>query len=210
MPYDDTRAVEKQPLQRWPVEEDREDRPTEVMGSGGLSQPAPAPAAPPCPSSPPFSSPAEGYGPLPSGAAKTEILYKPPSVLAWLAVKAGPRAGRLYRLSPEVTAIGRDSHNDIIVDDVAVSRQHAKVKLEKGADGQKQFYLYDLATANGTKLNGKPILREALYDGDEIEIGRTILVFKQLDGPRRVAEETPIPHQEEVPAAQQGPEMEGG
>lgn len=189
MPYEETMQMGKQSAQRRSMDE---DRPTEIMGPGY----PPAPAEPPRgPFQPPFPPPLEGYGPSPSSAAKTEILYKPPSVMAWLAVKSGPRAGGLYRLSAEVTAIGRDSHNDIIMDDAAVSRQHAKVKLEKGAEGQEQFYLYDLATANGTKLNGEPIIKAALYDGDEIEIGRTILVFKQLVGPKRVTEETLVAQQ---------------
>jgi pSer/pThr/pTyr-binding forkhead associated (FHA) protein len=132
----------------------------------------------PPPSPDPFAPPA-------SGAAKTEIMYKPPVAMAWFAVKSGPRAGHLYRLVPEATAIGRDSHNDIIVDDSAVSRQHAKVKLEPGPEDEKQFYIYDLATSNGTVVNGERIVKEALYDGDEIEIGRTVFVFKQIDGPER-------------------------
>lgn len=196
MPYEETMQIGGQPAQQRPVDEDRL---TEIMGPGYSPAPAERPQQPLQPS---FSPPLEGYGPVPSSAAKTEILYRPPLAMAWLAVKGGPRAGKLYRLSGEGTSIGRDSHNDIIVDDSAVSRQHAKVKLEKGAGGQEQFYIYDLATANGTKLNGKSILKEALYDGDEIEIGRTILVFKQIDGPKRVVEETP--------ATQQTSETEGG
>jgi len=196
MPYEETMQMGRQPLQRQAGDDDRR---TEVMGSGSSLPPTEAPR----PSYPPsFSPPLEGYGPSPSSAARTEILYKPPTVMAWLAIKNGPRAGRLNRLSAEVTAIGRDSHNDIVLDDAAVSRQHAKVRLEKGAEGQAQFYIYDLATANGTKVNGEQIVKAALYDGDEIEIGRTILVFKQLDGPRRPTGETA--------ATEQTSEEEGG
>jgi pSer/pThr/pTyr-binding forkhead associated (FHA) protein len=126
--------------------------------------------------------------------AKTEIIHKPPAVMAWLAIKKGPRAGHLYRLAPDITAIGRDSHNDIIVDDASVSRQHAKVKLEPEGE-QKQFYIYDLATANGTFVNGEQVVKEALYDGDEVEIGRAMLVFKQIDGPTR-GEEAAAPEDE--------------
>ena len=58
-------------------------------------------------------------------------------------------------------------------------------------EGQKQFFVYDLATSNGTIVNGKKIVKEALYDGDEVEVGRTVLVFKQIDGPTREGESAP-------------------
>jgi hypothetical protein len=180
MQYEDTMQMGDQQPPRQPSDE---DRPTEVM-------PGMAPEYPPPPTIAP-QEPVGAYQPQPIGPAKTEIMYKPPSVMAWLAVKGGPRTGKLYRLSPDVTAIGRDSHNDIIIDDTAASRQHAKVKLEKGDEDAEQFYVYDLATSNGTILNGKQIAKEALYDGDEIEIGRTALVFKQIDGPKRATEGSP-------------------
>jgi pSer/pThr/pTyr-binding forkhead associated (FHA) protein len=137
------------------------------------------------------------YPPQPAGAARTEIMYKPPAVMAWLATVSGPRAGKLHRLSPDVTTIGRDSHNDIIIDDVKVSRQHAKVKCEELPDDQHQFSIFDLATSNGTLVNGAEILKEALYDGDRIQLGETALVFKQIDGPQRPSREAEEEGEEE-------------
>lgn len=162
-----------------------EERPTEVMGPGAAPQYPPPPTVGPQQPQAPYQPAGGDWGPPASGAAKTEIMHKPPSTMAWLAVKSGPRTGHLYRLVPEVTAIGRDSHNDIIVDDAAVSRQHAKLKLELGPGDEKQFYVYDLATANGTKVNGEEVVKAPVYDGDEVEIGRTVFVFKQIDGPAR-------------------------
>jgi len=118
------------------------------------------------------------------GADETVVLHKAPPVLAFLVVKSGPRVGRVYNLNPEVTTMGRDPQNDIILDDEAVSRQHAKVRSEKvkveGEEAHEQFFIYDLATSNGTKVNGQEIMKHPLVDGDEIEIGRTILVFKKV------------------------------
>lgn len=132
-----------------------------------------------------------GYGAGPgvvSGTAPTEVIGGPPPTMAWLVIKEGPRAGRMYRLNPDVTSVGRDASNDIIVDDSAVSRQHAKVRLEKGEEDEEQFFIHDLATANGTIVNGEKIVKHALEDGDEIEIGRTTLVFKRI-GPASEEEE---------------------
>jgi hypothetical protein len=123
--------------------------------------------------------PASSPGPV-VASAKTEILGGPPPSFAWLVIREGPRAGQIFRLHAEGTSIGRDSQCDIILDDDAASRQHARLRTEKNGDGEAQFFLYDLATANGTKVNGQPVVKQPLSDGDLIEIGRTRLVFKQL------------------------------
>lgn len=118
--------------------------------------------------------------PGPVSAAKTEMLGGSPPSFAWLVIRKGPRAGHIFRLNTEVTTIGRDPQCDIILDDEAISRQHAKVRVEKNQDGEPQFFIYDLATSNGTKVNGQAILKQPLSDGDSVEIGRTELVFKQV------------------------------
>lgn len=105
-------------------------------------------------------------------AQKTRVMCASVSPIAWLAVVSGPGAGRDFRLGSE-TNIGRDpARNDIILDDDAVSAEHARVKLEG-----KQFVLYDLASTNHTFVNGRRIQRHLLFEGDEIEIGNSKLVF---------------------------------
>ncbi len=115
----------------------------------------------------------------------TEVLNKPPAALAWLVMKDGPRAGHTFPLS-EVTSIGRDAGNDIIIDDTSMSGQHAKVKLEEGG----QFILYDLASTNGVfaydvdKGDWERVYRYDLSDGRQIKLGRTVLHFMHLnEGP---------------------------
>ena len=115
------------------------------------------------------------------GETETVVLGGPPPSFAYLIIKDGPRAGRLFRLNPKGTTVGRDWHNDIILDDEAVSRQHAKIRVEGEGDEEK-FFLYDLASTNGTFVNGKQILKHALEDGDEIVMGETTLVFKRISG----------------------------
>ncbi len=120
-------------------------------------------------------SPGMGY----SGAAKTERLRVEPPSFAWLVVVEGIRAGHIFRLHPEITLIGRDPSCDIVLDDSAVSRQHAKVRVVE-EEGKKKFVLHDLASENGTIVNGEAIAKHELTDGDQILIGRTKLVFKQV------------------------------
>jgi pSer/pThr/pTyr-binding forkhead associated (FHA) protein len=98
--------------------------------------------------------------------------------MGWLVVERGPQEGREFRLS-EVTDIGRGGENDIVLDDPAVSRQHAKVRLEEGI-----FTIFDLGATNPTEVNGQEIGRHQLLDGDRVTIGKTVLVFKQIERPR--------------------------
>lgn len=120
-------------------------------------------------------SPGMGY----SGAARTERLQVEPPSFAWLVVVEGVRAGHLFRLHPETTLIGRDPSCDIVLDDSAVSRQHAKIRVVE-EEGKKKFVLHDLASENGTFVNGEAIAKHELADGDQVLIGRIKLVFKQV------------------------------
>lgn len=137
--------------------------------------PPPTPTPPPVPetkvSAPaPYGEPAASVGP-----AKTEILHRPPPQMAWLVVRSGPRAGKEFRLG-EITNVGRDAtQNDIAIDDSAISRQHARIKLEDG-----KFVLYDLASANGTIVNGEKILKHELVNGDQVTMGETQFAFMQV------------------------------
>jgi pSer/pThr/pTyr-binding forkhead associated (FHA) protein len=92
--------------------------------------------------------------------------------LAWLVVMNGPRAGKEFRLDV-LTDIGRDSrYNPASVEDPTMSRQHARVRLEK-----EGFVIYDLASANGLLVNGQKEQRCKLANGDRITIGQTVFGF---------------------------------
>jgi len=99
---------------------------------------------------------------------------------AYLIVRDGFHAGYVFPLNPEVTTVGRVGGNDIILDDEAISKHHLKIRAEKDDDGKSRFVLHDLATANGTLVNGEETFKHSLADGDEVEIGQTHLVFKQI------------------------------
>lgn len=71
--------------------------------------------------------------------------------------------------------IGRDPSNQIVLnDDRHASRYHAWVTYE-GED----FFLEDLGSTNGTRLNGQIVeKRELLHSGDKISIGETEMIFR--------------------------------
>jgi pSer/pThr/pTyr-binding forkhead associated (FHA) protein len=75
-------------------------------------------------------------------------------------------------LSKERMTIGRRSHNDVVIDNLAVSGEHAVV-FKAGDD----VYLEDLGSTNGTTVNGQPIKRHLLQGGDFIEIGKYRLKY---------------------------------
>jgi pSer/pThr/pTyr-binding forkhead associated (FHA) protein len=81
--------------------------------------------------------------------------------------------------------IGRTPDNDIVIDNLAVSRLHAVLEEEKG-----QYYVRDCDSLNGTVLNGQKIGRAKLEDSDTISIGKHTIVFRRQGGQTVPAEET--------------------
>jgi pSer/pThr/pTyr-binding forkhead associated (FHA) protein len=83
---------------------------------------------------------------------------------------------REVTLTKDRTTIGRRSHNDVVIDNLAVSGEHA-VMIANGHD----TYLEDLGSTNGTTVNGQPIKKHLLQSGDTVEIGKYRLRY-QIDG----------------------------
>ena len=75
-------------------------------------------------------------------------------------------------------AIGRDSGNDLCIDNLAASSRHARVF--KGPDDK--YAIEDLNSTNGTYVNGKEVIIQALDNNDQVTIGKhTIHVTYQDD-----------------------------
>jgi len=72
-----------------------------------------------------------------------------------------------YSLNRERTTLGRKANNDIQVDNLAVSGEHAVI-LTLINDS----FIEDLNSTNGTFVNGKPVRRHLLHHGDIIELGK--------------------------------------
>ncbi|HWA12076.1 MAG TPA: FHA domain-containing protein [Burkholderiales bacterium] len=72
-----------------------------------------------------------------------------------------------FTLSKERTTIGRKPHNDIQIDNLAVSGEHAMIMTILN-----DSFLEDLGSTNGTLVNGQPIKKHFLQNNDVIEIGK--------------------------------------
>lgn len=106
-------------------------------------------------------------------ADELEAIGSLPKGSALLIVQRGPNLGARYLLdSPEITA-GRSPNCDIFLDDVTVSRHHAKFSRRDGVT-----HLSDLGSLNGTYVNRQLLDHEvALKRGDEVQIGKYRMVY---------------------------------
>ena len=75
-------------------------------------------------------------------------------------------------LSKERTTIGRKPHNDIQIDNLAVSGEHAVIVTILN-----DSFLEDLGSTNGTLVNGQPIKKHFLQPNDVIELGKYKLKY---------------------------------
>lgn len=78
------------------------------------------------------------------------------------------------QLTKERTTLGRRPYNDIVIDNLAVSGEHAVLSIVDGT-----VIIEDLRSTNGTYVNGQPILRQTLNHGDLLDIGKYKIRFVQ-------------------------------
>ena len=71
------------------------------------------------------------------------------------------------QLSKDRTSLGRRPYNDIVIDNLAVSGEHAVLQMS-GND----VYVEDLNSTNGTYVNGKAVKKQLLQHNDTVEIGK--------------------------------------
>jgi len=82
------------------------------------------------------------------------------------------------------TTLGRSSRNDVCLSDPFASRFHVELRRE-GED----FQAADVGSANGTLLNGKPLLKQTrLQPGDELRVGETSLTFVRDAGAASISQ----------------------
>ena len=79
---------------------------------------------------------------------------------------------REYELDQETITIGRKADNDIHIDNLAVSGNHAKILTILN-----DSFIEDLSSTNGTYINGEKITKQALKNGDVIVIGKHELKY---------------------------------
>jgi pSer/pThr/pTyr-binding forkhead associated (FHA) protein len=79
---------------------------------------------------------------------------------------------REYPLTKERTTIGRKPHNDIVIDNLAISGEHAMIMTILN-----DSFLEDLGSTNGTLVNGQPIKKHFLQNNDVVELGKYKLKY---------------------------------
>jgi pSer/pThr/pTyr-binding forkhead associated (FHA) protein len=84
----------------------------------------------------------------------------------------GGRVGESFAVEGERVSIGRSPEADVFLDDVTVSRDHARLVRRHGA-----WHLDDLGSLNGTYVNRRRIDSHKLENGDELQIGKYKLSF---------------------------------
>lgn len=80
---------------------------------------------------------------------------------------------RPYDLAGTLVTMGRESSNDIVVQDINASRRHAELRL----NAQGIWVVTDLSSMNGTLVNGVSVASHPLYPGDIVTIGKTDFEF---------------------------------
>lgn len=95
---------------------------------------------------------------------------------ATLLVIAGIDQGSRFEIGEEPVGIGRGLRNGIRLFDTEVSRRHATIEYTDGS-----FVIADLKSSNGTFVNGSGVRQRQLVGGDQIQIGRTTLLFATAD-----------------------------
>ncbi|MFI4926104.1 MAG: FHA domain-containing protein [Burkholderiales bacterium] len=76
------------------------------------------------------------------------------------------------QLTKDRTTLGRRPYNDIVIDNLAVSGEHAVLQL-----GGNDVFLEDLNSTNGTYVNGKAVKKQLLQNNDTVEIGKYKIKF---------------------------------
>ena len=76
------------------------------------------------------------------------------------------------QLTKDRTTLGRRPYNDIVIDNLAVSGEHAALQM-----AGNEVYLEDLNSTNGTYVNGKAVKKQLLQNGDAVEVGKYMIRF---------------------------------
>ena len=86
-----------------------------------------------------------------------------------------------FEISDSGLKFGRIASNHIIIDDKAVSSEHAEILLLKGNDGDLQYVLHDLGSTNGTFINEKKTHKQLLRHKDIVRVGWNSFTFINED-----------------------------
>lgn len=123
-----------------------------------------------------FGSPSPAEPASVHASPDEEVIASLPATSALLIVAHGPNVGARFLLDSDETTVGRRESADIFLDDVTVSRKHAKF-IRSGT----RFVVQDIGSLNGTYLNRDRIDSAELRAGDEVQIGKFRMIFHPGD-----------------------------
>ena len=103
--------------------------------------------------------------------------------------------GARFEIAGDPVDIGRGVRNQIRIHDTEVSRQHATIEYADGI-----FVVVDQNSSNGSFVNGVAVRRKELSDGDQLQIGRTVILFSEQadDESRFIADKVDFSQQPDV------------
>jgi len=107
---------------------------------------------------------------------------------AMLIINRGSNLGSRFLITSQGASIGRSSPNDVFLDDVTVSRSHAKIESTSSGFSLKDSgslngtyvnnnSITERGSLNGTYVNNNSIKEHVLHSGDQIQIGKFHLLF---------------------------------
>ncbi|MFZ5472141.1 MAG: FHA domain-containing protein [Myxococcota bacterium] len=92
-----------------------------------------------------------------------------------LVIAQGKEAGREFVFEQGSVVIGRTSECDVVLYDPGVSRRHARIYSEGPA-----YFVEDMGSSNGTKVNGSIVKKQQLSDGDALALGPVVFSFSAV------------------------------
>lgn len=84
--------------------------------------------------------------------------------------------GRKYELDRDEIFIGRNPQNQVTLDDASISGRHCSITRD-----DRKYFIVDLGSTNGTRLNGSPVTKHPLRPKDIIQVGAIELMFNGQD-----------------------------
>lgn len=78
-----------------------------------------------------------------------------------------------FELDKDLLKVGRNQENDLVIDDMSVSGEHAHLKREEDPyyEGHYRYFIEDLNSTNGTSINNSPVTRQELKNNDAVKFG---------------------------------------
>ena len=119
-----------------------------------------------------------------------------------LVVRRGPQPNQAFEVSKDVTTLGRDISNDIVLNDRETSRHH--LRLMRAGD---TLTIEDLGSTNGTFVNGKRVSGVTpLQNGDMVGLGETVtLALETVSAAVDIPPSAPSNQGDPLPPAIQSP-----